>query len=133
VSRVIAIVAWPRGSWTTFGWTPYEIGLEVSGRVDLDTDLGLKVCKSLKANRLGLSFGYMVKESRELEDRGRELLALDVYEISATPSPANDRTRLLSTKSVEDYSSMSVEELRKPSLDLIAGIDKGPRADHQVP
>jgi hypothetical protein len=37
-------------------------------------------------------------------------------------------------ESVEDYSSMSVEELRKASLDLIAGIDdKGPRAHHQVP
>lgn len=74
-------------------------GLQVSGRVDLDEELGRKVWKSLKRGRIGFSFGFLTVKSRDREDGGKDLLELDVVEISVTASPMNNRTRVLSTKS----------------------------------
>ena len=75
-------------------------GLEVAGKVDLDTERGRNVWKLLKANRLAFSFGYMPTKARQ---RGgtRELLEVDVFEISITASPANNRTRVLAKKSID--------------------------------
>ena len=74
-------------------------GLKVSGKVDLDTERGSEIWRSLRANRIGFSFGYLATKERERDDGGREVLELDAYEISTTPSPMNNRTRILSTKS----------------------------------
>lgn len=73
-------------------------GLEVSGKIDLDDELGRKAWKGLKANRLAFSFGFLSTKTRERDDGVREILAIDVYEISVTPSPMNNRTRVLSVK-----------------------------------
>ena len=54
-----------------------------------------------KANRLGFSFGYVVNKSRKRKDGGRDLLELDLFEVSATPSPMNKPNQVLSTKSIE--------------------------------
>jgi uncharacterized protein len=77
-------------------------GLEVSGRIDLDTDRGREVWRNLKANRVGFSFGYVATKERERSDGGRDLLEIDVYEVSVTPSPMNNRTRVLEAKSMDD-------------------------------
>jgi uncharacterized protein len=74
-------------------------GLEVSGRVDLDTERGREVWRQIKANRVGFSFGFLATSSRKRSDGARELLEVDVYEVSVTPSPMNNRTRVLDTKS----------------------------------
>jgi HK97 family phage prohead protease len=91
-------------------------GLVVGGRVDLDTDRGQQVWKLLKSNTLGFSFGFVMNESHVRSDGVREISSVDLYEITATFRPTNDRTRVLSTKSTE------------PDLGLgdILGID--PRA-----
>ncbi|MGZ5308655.1 MAG: HK97 family phage prohead protease, partial [Solirubrobacterales bacterium] len=106
-------------------WEDDDSGLEVSGRIDLDTEQGRKVWKSLKRNRIGFSFGYVVKRSRKRKGGGRDLLELDVFEVSATPSPMNNRTRVLSTKSMAgdpDLDSMTDAELKAYSLAAIDGI-----------
>jgi hypothetical protein len=75
----------------------------------------------------GFSFGYVVKSLRKRKDGGRDLLELDVYEISATPSPMNNRTRLLDAKSLTaspDFDSMSDAELKEHSMAAIKGIDR---------
>jgi uncharacterized protein len=110
-------------------------GLEVSGRIDLDDELGLKAWKGLKANRLAFSFGFLATKTREANDGTRELVEIDIFEVSITASPANNRTRLLSTKNVkDDYSSMSTEELREHSLAAIKGIDrKNNIVVHRIP
>jgi hypothetical protein len=76
-------------------------GLKVRGKVDLDTERGRTVWRLVKANTVGFSFGYMPTKSRKRSDGGRELLELDIFEISITPSPMNNRTRVLSTKSLD--------------------------------
>jgi HK97 family phage prohead protease len=87
-------------------WEDDDAGLEVSGRVDLDDELGRKVWKQLKANRLGFSFGYLATKTRERRDGGRDLLEIDVFEISATPSPMNNMTRVLATKAATDWKAV---------------------------
>src|SRR5215207_859927 len=41
-----------------------EEGLEVAGRIDLDTEQGRDVWRSVKANRIGFSFGYLATKTR---------------------------------------------------------------------
>lgn len=77
-------------------------GLEVSGHIDLDEKLGQKIWKSLKRGRIGFSFGFLTTKSREREDGGKDLLELDVFEVSVTAQPMNNRTRVLSTKSFDE-------------------------------
>ena len=43
----------------------------------------------------------MVNKSRKRKDGGRDLLELDLFEVSATPSPMNKPNQVLSTKSIE--------------------------------
>jgi HK97 family phage prohead protease len=74
-------------------------GLYVEGELDLeDSEMAREAWRSLKRNRIGLSFGYVVVDQHEAG--GITVLdALDVFEITLTPSPANADTRVLATKS----------------------------------
>lgn len=85
-------------------------GLMVAGRLDLEgSDVAKQAWRLMKANSVALSFGYMVQESAEAKDGVRELKALDLFEISITPAPANPDTRFLALKSVK---AMNPEEMR---------------------
>jgi HK97 family phage prohead protease len=77
-------------------------GLVVGGIVDLDSDRGQQVWKLLKSNRLGFSFGFVMNDSHMRSDGVREIRSVDLYEITATFRPSNDRTRVLSTKAYDD-------------------------------
>jgi Escherichia/Staphylococcus phage prohead protease len=78
-------------------------GLYVEGKLDLEeSEVAREAWRSLKRNRIGLSFGYLVVDQREGEDGANELRELDVFEVTLTPSPANADTRVLATKSVVD-------------------------------
>src|SRR5829696_725127 len=47
---------------------------------------------------LSLSFGYKVDKARRGAGGIKELLALDLFEVSLTPAPANADTRVLAMK-----------------------------------
>jgi Caudovirus prohead serine protease len=85
----------------------------------------------MKNGTMSLSFGYMTVKSRQ---RGgvRDLLELDLYEISIVPAPANPETRILEMKSIGlaewEASVPTVAELRRQSDRIqfelaMAGID----------
>jgi Escherichia/Staphylococcus phage prohead protease len=76
-------------------------GLIVAGHIDLDEERGRQVWRSLKANALGFSFGYIATQSRE-EGKVRVLDEIDLFEVTVTASPANERTRLLALKALEE-------------------------------
>lgn len=102
-------------------------GLEVAGKVDLDTEQGQDVWRQLKRNRIGFSFGYLTVKSRKRDGGGRELLQLDLFEVSVTARPANNATRILSTKSADDdllpeIRAMMAEVPKRPSV-TIASFD----------
>lgn len=76
-------------------------GLQVKGRLDLDTPVGREAWRLMKANAVGLSFGYLTQESSQGEDGTTELRKLDLFEVSITPAPANPDTRFIELKARE--------------------------------
>jgi HK97 family phage prohead protease len=87
-----------------------EEGLFVEGKLGIsESEVAREVWRSVKNNTVGLSFGYPVKADRQRNDGVRELLALDLYEISLTGAPANPNARVLSTKGLPDVRIVSFE------------------------
>jgi len=93
-------------------------GLTVGGKVDLDTDRGQQVWRLLKSGSLGFSFCFMATRERNRADGIREIAEVDVFEISATPTPMNAGTRVLSTKAATAGARHKAEMLA-----LLAGGD----------
>lgn len=88
----------------------FESGGEVmaSGKVDLESSRGKEIWRLVKSNTLGFSFGYMVTSSTPRGDRGRTIHSLDVFEVSATPTPMNQQTRVVGWKS-DDTRELAAE------------------------
>ena len=61
-------------------------GLYVKGKLDIeDSEMAREAWRSVKRNRIGLSFGFLVVD--EHDDNGVKVLdTLDVFEITLTPS-----------------------------------------------
>ena len=56
----------------------------------------------MKRNRVGLSFGFVTLDERVADDGVKDLLEVDLFEVSLTARPANSDTRVLETKSLGD-------------------------------
>jgi len=75
-------------------------GLFVRGKLDLeDSPVAREAWRSMKANAVALSFGYLATDQKRGRDGITQLREIDLYEISLTPMPANADTRILSMKS----------------------------------
>jgi HK97 family phage prohead protease len=72
--------------------------VKVAGQVDLDSPVGQHAWRSMKARRLGFSFGYLILKAVDRQGGGKHIQELDVFEITATRAPMNNDTRILSTK-----------------------------------
>ncbi len=78
-------------------------GLYVEGTLDItESTVAREAWRSMKGNRISLSFGYMVLEQEKASDGVLDLLELDLFEVSLAPAPANPDTRILSMKSTDD-------------------------------
>lgn len=72
-------------------------GLRVIGRVSARTAAGREAAAALKAGALGgLSFGYRVRTARG--HRPRELLALDLVEVSLVTHPMQPMARVVAVE-----------------------------------
>jgi HK97 family phage prohead protease len=77
-------------------------GLFVKGRVDIDhSDVAREAWRLVKSGTVGLSFGFLGRKGPEKRDGTREIVEIDLYEVSLTPAPANPDTRILSFKSTD--------------------------------
>lgn len=86
----------------------------VDGWVDRGTQRGRQVWRLVKSNTLGFSFGYLVTDSVKRTDGVREIRGLDVFEISATATPMNADTRVVSWKANEPKRTLPTSaELRE--------------------
>ena len=101
------------------GMRETDEGLYVKGQLDLeDSETAREAWRSMKNNAVSLSFGYMISKSRDREDGIRELLGVDLFEISIVPHPANEDTRFLELKGarettgVRDLATVLDEEFR---------------------
>ena len=78
-------------------------GLYVRGQLDLeDSKVAREAWRSMKNNSVSLSFGYMIGKSKARFDGVRELLEIDLFEISVVPAPANAETRFVELKAASD-------------------------------
>ena len=69
-------------------------GLRVIGRL-AETAAGAEAARALRAGRIdGLSFGYRVKDARAGQARTRELVALDLVEVSLVSVPMQRLARV---------------------------------------
>lgn len=74
-------------------------GLYVEGMLVLDTQQGKEAHALLKAGAIdSMSIGYVTKVSRRREDNVRELMELDLYEISLVTWPANEQALVTAVK-----------------------------------
>ena len=89
-------------------------GLYVKGRLDLeDSAVAKEAWRSMKDNRVALSFGYLVTGDRKRRDGVRELTELDLFEVTLTPSPANPDTRVLSMKGTNNWRKRELAQRRE--------------------
>lgn len=81
--------------------------VEVDGWVDQTVDRGKEAWRLVKSGTLGFSYGYIpLKAPRRKGGKGRDIMELDVYEITATPAPMNGDTRVVGWKSVKAASDV---------------------------
>lgn len=71
------------------------------GQVDLESTAGPDAWRSFKNRTIGFSFGYLILTATKRAGGGRAITELDVFEITATPTPMNNDTRVLSTKATD--------------------------------
>ena len=77
-------------------------GLEATGTLDLQTELGRRVYDLVKAGTLSWSIGFVVPDGgRRRRGEVTELTEVDLAEISAVATPANADARTLSIKSLD--------------------------------
>lgn len=91
-----------------------EIGLEMTGQLDLTSEGGRKALARLRAGDLsGLSWGFKTLAADQRSGGGRVLRVVDVVEVTLTRNPAQERARVLSVKSVnsvgEDMDALAGE------------------------
>lgn len=96
--------------------TAREVKGEVvaDGWIDQNTPSGEHAWRQVKAGTLGFSFGYLTLASTKRQGGGRLLTELDVFEVTATPTPMNNDTRVLSWKA-----AVAVEEDEQDTLEVI--------------
>jgi HK97 family phage prohead protease len=82
-------------------------GLAISAGIALKSSAGADAYALLKAAdaidfRIGLSIGFIATDT-ERADEGRILKTIELYEISLTPFPANQRAFVDSVKNIRDF------------------------------
>jgi uncharacterized protein len=94
-------------------------GLRLEGQLILDTSGGRDAFALLKAAdeigfKVGLSIGFRTLEW-ELEDEGRILKAIDLWETSITPFPANSRARVTEVRSIRETERLLRDAIGLPA------------------
>jgi HK97 family phage prohead protease len=75
-------------------------GLLVAGKLDLEeSEVAREAWRAMRNNAVALSFGYVAMDESRRPDGVNELRAIDLFEVSVCPAPANPDTRFLSLKS----------------------------------
>jgi HK97 family phage prohead protease len=110
------------------------LGLYVEGKLDLDdSEVAREAWRSMKDNRVGLSFGYMTVKSQR-RDGFNDLHELDLYEISIAPGPINPQTRILEMKSAAVAEPDQADLRRRcDELALEAALGWAPRPNRRHP
>lgn len=89
-------------------------GLYMKGKLLMEVAQAREAHALMKAGVVrGLSIGYNVKRSRRSPDTGvRELLALDLWEVSLVTMPANEAAQVTVVKSADELAALNVALVR---------------------
>lgn len=101
-----------------------------TGWIDQSTEVGGHAWRLVKSGTLGFSFGYMVLAATKRKGGGLHITELDVFEVSATPIPANGDTRVLDFKSAETLrkdSERLEREVAEAKIPEIPEVPKEPQ------
>jgi HK97 family phage prohead protease len=85
----------------------------VGGQVDLESKQGGEAWRSFKSGTVGFSYGDLDLKSSDRKGGGKHIVELDVFEITATPTPMNNDTRVLAVKGLEDKVTALEKRLQK--------------------
>jgi HK97 family phage prohead protease len=100
------------------------------GRVDLDSTVGREAWRSFKSRAIGFSFGYLINKSTSRPGGGRHIVELDVFEVTATPTPMNNDTRVVDVKAVDIGYDAEYDELKRHFRDdMLKRLSAAPDAD----
>lgn len=80
----------------------------VDGTVDLESERGKQAWPLMKAGVIGFSYGYLVPDGGAVPNTkgGRDISALDVFEVTGTITPMNNGTRVVSTKAWDELQAL---------------------------
>jgi HK97 family phage prohead protease len=82
-------------------------GLYIEGKLDLErSEVAREAWRSMRNDAVSLSFGFLAQKQRDRADGVRELVELDLYEVSIVPAPSNADTKFLELKAVTALSSV---------------------------
>ncbi|HMF60773.1 MAG TPA: HK97 family phage prohead protease [Vicinamibacterales bacterium] len=102
-----------------------------SGWIDQSTDRGKHAWRLVKSGTLGFSFGYLTLAATKREGGGNHITELDVFEVSATPTPMNHDTRVLGWKSTEDLREEAARVEREVEQIQIPDVPEAPPAPEE--
>ena len=76
--------------------------VHVDGKVDMESPRGKDAWRLIKSGAMGFSFGYLVPEggAKTNEFGGKDIFALDVFEVTGTTTPMNNDTRVTAWKAI---------------------------------
>jgi HK97 family phage prohead protease len=85
------------GVWT--GFMEDERGLRCTGKLIRETQRGAEAYALMKEGAIqGLSIGFIVEESREAQDGAREIVRVDLWEVSVVTFPANPDANVMGVR-----------------------------------
>lgn len=107
------------GSVDPKGMRATDEGLVVPGEVDRSTETGRQAWRAIKRGTASFSIGYLTTEERRTT-KGRDLLGVDLFEVSYTPTPMHPDTRALSWKNATAARDPLVDEVTRALLEALS-------------
>ena len=103
----------------------------VQGQVDLDSRVGQEAWRSFKNRTVGFSFGYLAVKQQKRDGGGRHITEVDIFEVTATPTPMNNDTRVLQTKAAEAVGEIA-EKAEDAVEEIAEAAEKAVESEKQV-
>jgi HK97 family phage prohead protease len=86
----------------------------VEGWIDQDVDpAGKHAWRLVKSGTLGFSYGYIPLDQKPRKGGGFHIKEADVFEVTATPIPANHETQVVGWKSLDELKATAVQVARE--------------------
>lgn len=97
--------------------------VHVDGKVDMESPRGQDAWRLIKSGSMGFSFGYLVPEggAKTNEFGGKDIFALDVFEVTGTTTPMNNDTRVTAWKSAKQLAHILGEKLENAGRQRFGG------------